>query len=64
MKRKTIDTMREFRLWTSNIVVPTILIGVALYSNPDFRYGITKKFNEFKCKVHNKMNGLKRKGVD
>lgn len=62
MKRKTIDTMREFRLWTSNIVVPTILIGVALYSNPDFRYGITKKVNEIKRKVHNKMNGLKGKG--
>lgn len=62
MKRKTIDTMREIRLWTGNIVVPTILIGVTLYSNPDVRYGVKKKINQFKCSIHNKINGLKREG--
>lgn len=62
MKRKTIDAMREMRLWTGNIVVPAILIGITLYSDPDVRYGIKKKFNRFKCKIHNKMNGIKELG--
>lgn len=62
MKRKTIDTMREMRLWTGNIVVPVILIGVTLYLDPDVRYGIKKEINRVKCKLYNKKHGIKDLG--
>lgn len=37
MKRKTLDTMREVRLWTSQMIVPGVTLGASLMAIPEVR---------------------------
>lgn len=37
MTRKQLDTMREFRLMTWQIVIPAIIIGAAILTHPKVR---------------------------
>lgn len=40
MKYKNIELMREVRLWGGQIIVPLIVGGVALWSNPEVRNNV------------------------
>ena len=52
MKRKTIDTMRELRLWTMQVVVP--LVGIAM-AVPELRDPIMEKCRSVKDNIENKL---------
>lgn len=52
MKRKTIDSSREVRLWVSQILIPVASIGVTLMTIPEFRNAIVDKSNKVKQLFH------------
>ena len=56
MKQKTIDAMREVRLWTVQIVVPTIVIAGTILSMPKVRQTIAEKIKDVKTSIKNKFN--------
>ena len=53
MKRKTIDTMREVRLWAVQVVVPLVGISMAI---PELRDPIIDKYKHVKERVQKKFN--------
>lgn len=54
MTYKQIEGARELRLWIGQVVVPTVMVGMALSSNPNVRKFIGSKYNELKSKVTRK----------
>lgn len=52
MKRKTVDTMREIRLWTVQVVVPLFGITMAI---PELRDPVIDKYKNVKEKVEQKL---------
>lgn len=52
MKRKTIDTMRELRLWTMQVVVPLVGITMAV---PELRDPIIEKYKNLKESIEQKL---------
>ena len=52
MKRRTIDAMRELRLWTVQVVVPIFGITMAI---PELRDPAMKKFKGVKEKIEQKL---------
>lgn len=50
MSYKTIETMREVRLFTTQIVVPAVIIGLALYADEDIRGAVKRKLSGIKHK--------------
>lgn len=52
MKRKTVDTMREIRLWTVQVIVPLFGITMAI---PELRDPVIDKYKSVKEKVEQKL---------
>lgn len=55
MKRKTIDTMRELRLWVGQIIVPATILVCTL--NPEARDNVKNKILEIKNGFTNRNRG-------
>lgn len=53
MKRKTLESMREIRLWTIQVVVPIIGITMAI---PELREPVVEKYKNVKEKIERKLN--------
>lgn len=53
MKRKTIDAMREVRLWVGQVIVPATILVCTL--NPETRQNIANKIADVKSKFKNGM---------
>lgn len=51
MKRKTIDAMREVRLWICQVGVP--LAGIAM-TVPEVREGVVSKYKDIRSSVSKK----------
>ena len=58
MTRKSLDTMREVRLWIGQIVVPGIILGASVMSIPEVRSAVATKAKEVKMEIDRK---IKRK---
>ncbi|MHC5188562.1 hypothetical protein ACYSNL_02085 [Enterococcus cecorum] len=54
MKRKNIDAMREVRLWTRDIVIPGVAVGVMLWTNDEVRKMVKHKCKDVSNKVKSK----------
>lgn len=52
MKRKTVDAMREIRLWAVQVVVPIFGITMAI---PELRDPAIKKYKSVKEKIEKKL---------
>ena len=50
MKRKTIDTLREIRLWTGQLIIPAAAIVLAV---PELRYDLSEGYRKAKNKIKN-----------
>lgn len=58
MTRKSLDTMREVRLWIGQIVVPGAILGASVMSIPEVRSAVASKAKEVKMNIDQK---IKRK---
>lgn len=58
MTRKSLDTMREVRLWIGQIVVPGAILGASVMSIPEVRSAVATKAKEVKMNIDQK---IKRK---
>lgn len=58
MTRKSLDTMREVRLWIGQIVVPGVILGASVMSIPEVRSAVATKAKEVKMEIDRK---IKRK---
>ena len=54
MKRKTLDTMREVRLWTSQMIVPGVTLGASLMAIPEVRNTVYWKTQQAKYFIQDK----------
>lgn len=61
MKRKTLDTMREVRLWTSQMIVPGVTLGASLMAIPEVRNTVYWKMQQAKYFIRDKKNKVKEK---
>lgn len=61
MKRKTLDTMREVRLWTSQMIVPGVTLGASLMAIPEVRNTVYWKTQQAKYFIQDKKNKIKEK---
>lgn len=43
MNWRMIETSREIRLWTTQIIVPAVLVGIALMQIPEIRDWVNDK---------------------
>lgn len=50
---KNVEKAREIRLWIGQVIVPAIIGGTILWSNPNVRCFIHNKFNNIKTKFNN-----------
>lgn len=48
---KQIETSRERRLWFTQVIIPSIIIGGVIFSKPEVREFLTDKINRIKAKV-------------
>lgn len=53
MSYKQIEGAREIRMWISQIIFPTVIIGVILYNDPNFRSWADQKVRNIKSKIKN-----------
>lgn len=61
MKRNTLDTMREVRLWTSQMIVPGVTLGASLMAIPEVRNTVYWKTQQAKYFIRDKKNKVKEK---
>lgn len=61
MKRKTIDTMREVRLWGERVIVPAITVGAVILSNEETREKAKSKVEMVKTKAHDLVSSIRYK---
>lgn len=61
MTRKSLDTMREVRLWIGQIVVPGAILGASVMSIPEVRSAVASKAKEVKMNIDQKIK-KKEKG--
>lgn len=61
MTRKSLDTMREVRLWIGQIVVPGVVLGASVMSIPEVRSAVASKAKEVKMEIEQKFK-RKEKG--
>lgn len=61
MKRKTIDTMREVRLWGERVIIPAITVGAVILSNEETREKAKSKVEMVKTKARDFMSSIKYK---
>lgn len=55
MKRKTLDTMREVRLWIRDIAVPVATIVGPALTIPEVRQAVATKATQWKQSVEKKI---------
>ena len=61
MKRKTIDTLREIRLWGGQVIIPAVTLGAVILSNEETREKAKAKFGEVKAKAQDFLSSVKYK---
>lgn len=61
MTRKSLDTMREVRLWIGQIVVPGVVLGASVMTIPEVRSAVASKAKEVKMEIEQKFK-RKEKG--
>lgn len=61
MKRKTIDTMREVRLWGERVIIPAITVGAVILSNEETREKAKSKVEMVKTKARDLMSSIRYK---
>lgn len=54
MTWKTIEAAREIRQWTTQIVIPTVAVGVAIAVTPELREPIVDAYRDVKEKLNQK----------
>lgn len=60
MTRKSLDTMREVRLWIGQIVVPGVILGASVMSIPEVRSAVASKAKEVKMEIDRKIKRKER----
>lgn len=58
MSYKSIERSREIRLWIGQVIVPAIVTGVVLASNPNVRKWASDKWFELKTTVKQKIDRI------
>ena len=61
MKRKTIDTLREVRLWGGQVIIPAVTLGAVILSNEETREKAKAKVGEVKTKAQDFLSSIKYK---
>lgn len=61
MKRKTIDTLREVRLWGGQVIIPAVTLGAVILSNEETREKAKAKVGEVKAKARDFLGSIKYK---
>lgn len=55
MTWKTIEAAREIRQWTTQIVIPTVAVGVAIAVTPELRESVVDTYRTVKEKIKSKI---------
>ena len=56
MTYKQIQTSHEIRMWIGQVIVPTIIGGIMLATNPYVRTWVGNKVYNIKLKINSKKN--------
>lgn len=48
---KQIETSREYRLWFTQVIIPSIIIGGVIFSKPEVREFLKDKIDKAKAKI-------------
>lgn len=56
MTWKRLETMREVRMWLTQLIIPTAAIGVAAMNIPEFREAVITKVNDVKTKIKTRLD--------
>jgi hypothetical protein len=51
MKTKTILASREARLWVTNIIVPSVMLGASILAVPGVKEAVGEKIADLKEKI-------------
>ena len=51
MTWKRLETIREVRMWLTQLIIPTAAIGAAVMSIPEVREAVVTKVNDVKAKI-------------
>ena len=54
MTRRTIEAMREIRLWYGQVIVPVVTIAAMSMTIPEVRQAIAAKASQWKKSIENK----------
>lgn len=63
MTWKTIEAAREIRQWTTQIVIPTVAVGVAIVVTPELREPVVDTYRIVKKKLNQRYVESKAKGL-
>lgn len=56
MTYKQIEASREARLWVTQVIVPTLVLGATVVmTNPELKEKATTKLNDVKSMIKNKL---------
>lgn len=56
MTYKQIQTSHEIRMWIGQVIIPTVIGGVMLATNPHVRTWVENKVYNIKLKINSKKN--------
>ena len=56
MDYKQIQTLHEIRMWVVQVIIPTVIGGVMLVTNPHVRTWVGNKVYNIKLKINSKKN--------
>ena len=56
MTWKRLETMREVRLWLTQLVIPIAAIGAAVMNIPEVREKVFTKVNDVKAKIKTRLD--------
>lgn len=56
MKYKHIEASREVRLWIGQVIVPAVVGGLMIFSNPEAREWVGDKASAAKTAIKNKFH--------
>lgn len=59
MTYKQLETIREIRMWTKEIIVPTAMAVVAVMTVPEAREAVAAKANQVKESIKSKTRKIK-----
>lgn len=59
MTYKQLETIREIRMWTKEIIVPTTMAVVAVMTVPEVREAVSIKVKQVKESIRNKCKKIK-----